>query len=85
VVRAAGRRGYRSETLPSLALSIGCGSLYFNYANHADFSMVKESFGMTMGEATDYHPLGGLIHRGCGRVFAAVRFQRADSCSLIRE
>ncbi len=35
-----------------LALSIGCGSLFFNYANHAGFWLVKESFGMTMGEAT---------------------------------
>lgn len=38
--------------LPLLALSIGCGSLFFNYANHAGFWMVKESFNMTMGEAT---------------------------------
>lgn len=38
--------------LPLLALSIGCGSVFFNYANHAGFWMVKESFGMTMGEAT---------------------------------
>ncbi|MGF9565074.1 gluconate:H+ symporter [Neorhizobium sp. BT27B] len=37
---------------PLLALSIGCGSLFFNYANHAGFWLVKESFGMTMGEAT---------------------------------
>lgn len=35
-----------------LALSIGSGSLFFNYANHAGFWMVKESFGMSMGEAT---------------------------------
>ena len=35
-----------------LALSVGCGSLFFNYANHAGFWLVKESFGMTMGEAT---------------------------------
>lgn len=35
-----------------LALSIGCGSLFFNYANHAGFWLVKESFGMSMGEAT---------------------------------
>ena len=41
-----------SLNLPLLALSIGCGSLFFNYANHAGFWMVKESFGMTMGEAT---------------------------------
>ncbi|MBV6305148.1 GntP family permease [Candidimonas humi] len=38
--------------VPLLALAIGCGSLFFNYANHAGFWMVKESFGMTMGEAT---------------------------------
>ncbi|OWT72886.1 MULTISPECIES: GntP family permease [unclassified Achromobacter] len=38
--------------LSLLALSVGCGSLFFNYANHAGFWMVKESFGMTMGEAT---------------------------------
>jgi GntP family gluconate:H+ symporter len=37
---------------PLLALSIGCGSLFFNYANHAGFWLVKESFGMTMSEAT---------------------------------
>ncbi|MEG0201225.1 MAG: gluconate:H+ symporter, partial [Comamonas sp.] len=41
-----------SLNLPLLALSIGCGSLFFNYANHAGFWMVKESFGMNMGEAT---------------------------------
>ena len=38
--------------LPLLALSIGCGSLFFNYANHAGFWLVKESFSMSMGEAT---------------------------------
>jgi GntP family gluconate:H+ symporter len=37
---------------PLLALSIGCGSLFFNYANHAGFWLVKESFGMSMGDAT---------------------------------
>jgi len=38
--------------VPLLALSIGCGSLFFNYANHAGFWLVKESFGMSMSEAT---------------------------------
>jgi gluconate:H+ symporter, GntP family len=38
--------------LPLLALAIGSGSLFFNYANHAGFWLVKESFAMTMGEAT---------------------------------
>ncbi|WP_339112840.1 gluconate:H+ symporter [Thioclava sp. GXIMD2076] len=35
-----------------LALSIGAGSLFFNYANHAGFWLVKESFSMSMKEAT---------------------------------
>jgi len=41
-----------SLNLPLLVLSIGTGSLFFNYANHAGFWMLTESFGMTMGEAT---------------------------------
>jgi gluconate:H+ symporter, GntP family len=41
-----------SLNLPLLALAVGSGSLFFNYANHAGFWLVKESFGMTMGEAT---------------------------------
>ena len=41
-----------SLNVPLLALAIGCGSLFFNYANHAGFWLVKESFGMSMGEAT---------------------------------
>jgi GntP family gluconate:H+ symporter len=44
--------GAEALNVPLLALSIGCGSLFFNYANHAGFWLVKESFGMTMGEAT---------------------------------
>jgi GntP family gluconate:H+ symporter len=44
--------GAEALNAPLLALSIGCGSLFFNYANHAGFWLVKESFGMTMGEAT---------------------------------
>jgi GntP family gluconate:H+ symporter len=44
--------GAEALNVPLLALAIGCGSLFFNYANHAGFWLVKESFGMTMGEAT---------------------------------
>lgn len=44
--------GIEALNVPLLALSIGCGSLFFNYANHAGFWLVKESFGMSMGEAT---------------------------------
>ncbi|MBB4006598.1 GntP family permease [Allorhizobium taibaishanense] len=42
----------QAMNVPLLALAIGCGSLFFNYANHAGFWLVKESFGMSMGEAT---------------------------------
>jgi len=38
--------------LPLLAIAIGSGSLFFNYANHAGFWLVKEAFGMTLAEAT---------------------------------
>jgi gluconate:H+ symporter, GntP family len=41
-----------SLNLPLLAIAIGSGSLFFNYANHAGFWLVKEAFGMTLGEAT---------------------------------
>ncbi|WP_437271987.1 gluconate:H+ symporter [Staphylococcus succinus] len=33
-----------------LTIAIGSGSLFFNYVNHAGFWLVKESFGMSMGE-----------------------------------
>ncbi|MBM7599194.1 GntP family gluconate:H+ symporter [Virgibacillus halotolerans] len=33
-----------------LTVAVGSGSLFFNYANHGGFWLVKESFGMTMGE-----------------------------------
>jgi gluconate:H+ symporter, GntP family len=38
--------------LALLAVAIGSGSLFFNYANHAGFWMVKEFFDMSMGDAT---------------------------------
>ena len=33
-----------------LTVAIGSGSLFFNYVNHGGFWLVKESFGMSMGE-----------------------------------
>ena len=42
----------RSTISGANSIAIGSGSLFFNYANHAGFWLVKESFGMTMGEAT---------------------------------
>jgi gluconate:H+ symporter, GntP family len=44
--------GNSELNMPLLALAIGSGSLFFNYANHAGFWLVKESFGMSLAEAT---------------------------------
>ena len=33
-----------------LVLAVGCGSLFFSHVNDAGFWLVKEYFGMTVGE-----------------------------------
>ncbi|WP_116198648.1 GntP family permease [Amycolatopsis circi] len=38
-----------------VVVAIGAGSIGLNYVNHAGFWLVKESFGMTMGQATKLH------------------------------
>ncbi|MEW2548288.1 gluconate:H+ symporter [Streptomyces sp. NPDC047002] len=38
-----------------VVLAIGAGSIGLNYVNHAGFWLVKESFGMDMGQATKIH------------------------------
>lgn len=38
-----------------LVIAIGAGSIGLNYVNHAGFWLVKESFGMTLGQATRLH------------------------------
>ncbi|WP_285726191.1 GntP family permease [Psychromicrobium xiongbiense] len=38
-----------------LVVAIGAGSIGLNYVNHAGFWLVKESFGMSMGQATRLH------------------------------
>lgn len=38
-----------------VVVAIGAGSIGLNYVNHAGFWLVKESFGMTMGQATKIH------------------------------
>ncbi|MCB5910034.1 GntP family permease [Streptomyces pinistramenti] len=38
-----------------VVLAIGAGSIGLNYVNHAGFWLVKESFGMSMGQATKIH------------------------------
>jgi GntP family gluconate:H+ symporter len=57
-----GIKGNPDLNLPLLALSIGSGSLFFNYANHAGFRLVKASFGMTLMEATKTISVGGCFN-----------------------
>ena len=57
IVGAAGLLAPLVAADPSLnsalfVLAIGSGSIALNYANHAGFWFVKETFGMTMAEAT---------------------------------
>jgi gluconate:H+ symporter, GntP family len=42
--------GLDSNTVALLALAIGCGSLFFSHVNDAGFWLVKEYFGMTVGQ-----------------------------------
>jgi GntP family gluconate:H+ symporter len=37
-------------TVALLVLAIGCGSLFFSHVNDAGFWLVKEYFGMTVGQ-----------------------------------
>jgi GntP family gluconate:H+ symporter len=38
-----------------VVIAIGSGSVGLNWVNHAGFWFVKESFGMTLGQATKTH------------------------------
>jgi GntP family gluconate:H+ symporter len=42
--------GLDSNTVALLALAIGAGSLFFSHVNDAGFWLVKEYFGMTVGQ-----------------------------------
>ena len=42
--------GLDRPTVALLALAIGCGSLFFSHVNDAGFWLVKEYFGMTVGQ-----------------------------------
>lgn len=49
-----------------LVVAIGSGSIGLNYVNHAGFWLVKESFGMTLGQATRSHTAIQTIVSVCG-------------------
>ncbi|MGW0686142.1 GntP family permease [Streptomyces sp. NPDC002754] len=49
-----------------LVVAIGAGSVGLNYVNHAGFWLVKESFGMTLGQATKSHTVIQTLVSVCG-------------------
>ncbi|MBQ6643366.1 MAG: gluconate transporter [Saccharopolyspora sp.] len=49
-----------------LVVAIGSGSIGLNYVNHAGFWLVKESFGMTLGQATRSHTAIQTLVSVCG-------------------
>ncbi|MFE6685169.1 GntP family permease [Streptomyces sp. NPDC057743] len=49
-----------------LVIAIGAGSIGLNYVNHAGFWLVKESFGMTLGQATKSHTAIQTLVSVCG-------------------
>ncbi|MFI5658511.1 GntP family permease [Streptomyces sp. NPDC051684] len=55
-----------SLTVSLLVVAIGAGSVGLNYVNHAGFWLVKESFGMTLGQATKSHTVIQTLVSVCG-------------------
>lgn len=53
-----------------LVVAIGAGSIGLNYVNHAGFWLVKESFGMTLGQATKSHTTIQTLVSVCGLLMA---------------
>lgn len=49
-----------------LVVAIGAGSIGLNYVNHAGFWLVKESFGMSLGQATKSHTAIQTLVSVCG-------------------
>lgn len=47
--------GHSSMFVSLVVIAIGAGSIGLNWVNHAGFWFVKESFGMTIGQATKTH------------------------------
>ncbi|MGD6747729.1 GntP family permease [Streptomyces sp. BH106] len=71
IVAATGVLAPMAATESSLATSllvvaIGAGSVGLNYVNHAGFWLVKESFGMTLGQATKSHTVIQTLVSVCG-------------------
>ncbi|MDN5618783.1 MAG: GntP family permease [Kocuria sp.] len=53
-----------------VVIAIGSGSIGLNWVNHAGFWFVKESFGMTLGQATKTHMMVQTLVSVFGLIFA---------------
>ncbi len=53
-------------TASLLVVAIGAGSIGLNWVNHAGFWLVKESFGMSIGDATKSHTVVQTLVSICG-------------------
>lgn len=53
-----------------VVIAIGSGSIGLNWVNHAGFWFVKESFGMTIGQATKTHMMVQTLVSVFGLIFA---------------
>jgi gluconate:H+ symporter, GntP family len=57
---------------PLVVVAIGAGSIGLNYVNHAGFWLVKESFGMSIGQALKVHTCTQTLVSVMGLVMAMV-------------
>lgn len=60
--------------LSLLVIAIGAGSVGLNYVNHAGFWLVKESFGMSLGQAAKTHTAVQTIVSALGLLTTALLF-----------
>ena len=61
--------GLSTNEVALLALAVGSGSLFFSHVNDAGFWLVKEYFGMTVGQTLKSWSVMETIISVCGLVF----------------
>lgn len=61
---------HSSAYISLVVIAIGSGSIGLNWVNHAGFWFVKESFGMTLGQATKTHMMVQTLVSVFGLIFA---------------
>ncbi|WP_165001030.1 MULTISPECIES: GntP family permease [Micrococcaceae] len=62
--------GYSDPYTALIVIAIGSGTIGLNWVNHSGFWFVKESFGMTLGQATKTHMMVQTLVSVFGLIFA---------------